>query len=27
VTIKLLRLNDEDHVTERRRLVDSGLFS
>lgn len=27
VTIKLLRLNDEDHITERRRLVDSGLYA
>ena len=26
VTIKLLRLNDEDHVTERRRLLDSGRY-
>jgi hypothetical protein len=26
VTIKLLCLNDEDHVTERRRLLDAGLY-
>jgi hypothetical protein len=26
VTIKLLRLNDEDHITERRRLLDAGLY-
>jgi hypothetical protein len=26
VTINLLRLNDEDHVTERRRLLDAGLY-
>jgi hypothetical protein len=26
VTIKLFHLNDEDHITERRRLVDSGLY-
>jgi hypothetical protein len=25
-TIKLLFLNDEDHVTERRRLLDAGLY-
>lgn len=26
VTIKLLCLNDEEHITERRRLLDAGLF-